>query len=45
MKLLLKSQFPADPKDVSINDMIARILQAVGRNGKLPYTVVILDEV
>ena len=45
VKLLLKSQFPPDPKDVSIDDMIDRIIQAVGRNGKLPYTVVILDEV
>jgi hypothetical protein len=43
--LILKSQFPPDPKDVSTDDMIARIMQAVGRNGKLPYTVVILDEV
>ncbi len=45
VKLLLKSQFPPDPKDVSIDDMIARIMQAVGRNGKLPYTAVVLDEV
>ena len=45
VKLLLKSQFPPDPKDVSIDDMIARIMQAVSRNGKLPFTVVILDEV
>jgi hypothetical protein len=43
--LILKSQFPPDPKDVSIDDMIDRIMQAVGRNGKLPYTVVTLDEV
>ncbi len=43
--IVLKSQFPPDPKDVSIDDMIARIMQAVGRNGKLPLTVVILDEV
>ena len=43
--LVLKSQFPPDPKDVSIDDMIDKIMQAVGRNGKLPYTVVILDEV
>jgi hypothetical protein len=43
--LILKSQFPPDPKDVSIDDMIARIMQAVGRGGKLPLTVVILDEV
>lgn len=45
VKLLLKSQFPPDPKDVSIDDMIDRIMQAIGRNGKLPYIVVILDEV
>ena len=43
--LILKSQFPPDPKDVSTDDMINRILQAVGCKGKLPYTVVILDEV
>ena len=43
--IVLKSQFPPDPKDVSIDDMIARIRQAIGRKGKLPYTVVILDEV
>ncbi len=43
--LVLKSQFPPDPKDVSIDDMIDKIMQAVGRNGKTPYTVVILDEV
>ena len=43
--LILKSQFPPDPKDVSIDDMIDKIMQAVGRNGKVPYTVVILDEV
>jgi hypothetical protein len=45
VKILLKSQFPPDPKDVSIDDMIARIMQAIGRKGKLPFTVVILDEV
>lgn len=43
--LILKSQFPPDPKDVSMDDMIDKIMQAVRRNGKLPYTVVILDEV
>jgi hypothetical protein len=45
VKLLLKSQFPPDPKDVSIDDMIARIRQAILRKGKLPLTVVLLDEV
>jgi hypothetical protein len=43
--LILKSQFPPDPKDVSIDDMIDKIMQAIGRNGKLPFTVCILDEV
>ncbi len=43
--LLLRSQFPPDPKDVSIDDMIARIMQAVGRRGKLPLTLIVLDEV
>lgn len=42
---LIQGQFPPDPKDVSIDDMIERIMQAIGKNGKLPYTVVILDEV
>jgi len=43
--IILKSQFPTDPKDVSTDDMIDRIIQAVGRKGKLPYTLVVLDEV
>src|SRR3954451_23854116 len=43
--LVLKSQFPPAPKDVSTDDMIDRIMQAVGRKGKLPYTLVVLDEV
>jgi hypothetical protein len=43
--MLLQSQFPNDPKEVSIDDMIARIMQAIGRNGKIPYTVIVLDEV
>ncbi len=45
VKLLLKSQFPPDPKDVSIDELIARIMQAVGRKGKLPFTLIVLDEV
>lgn len=43
--LILKSQFPPDPKDVSIDDMIDKIRQALARDGKLPFTVCILDEV
>ena len=45
VSLILKSQFPPDPKDVSIDDMISKIIQAVGKKGKLPFTVCILDEV
>jgi len=45
VKLLLKGQFPPDPKDVPIDDMIARINQAVGKNGKLPLLLLVLDEV
>ncbi len=45
VRLLLKSQFPPDPKDVSIDEMIMRIKQVVGKKGKLPCTVIVLDEV
>ncbi len=45
VKPQLRSQFPPDPKDVSIDDMIAKIKQAVGKKGKLPCTLVVLDEV
>ena len=45
VKLMLKSQFPPDRKEVSVDDMVARIEQALSRNGKLPLTIVILDEV
>src|SRR5262249_17875284 len=44
-KLQFRSQFPPDPKDVSIDDMIAKIKQAIGKKGKLPCTLVVLDEV
>ena len=45
VSLILKNQFPPDPDDVSIDDMIDKIMRAVGRDGKLPLTVCILDEV
>ena len=45
VKLQLRSQFPPDPKDVSIDDMIAKIKQALCKKGKLPCTLVVLDEV
>jgi hypothetical protein len=45
VRLLLKSQFPPDPQDVSIDEMIARIKQAVSHKGKMPCTLLVLDEV
>jgi hypothetical protein len=44
VKLLLEKQFP-ERTDVSIEDMIARIKQAIGKKGKLPCTLIVLDEV
>ncbi len=44
MKLLLEKQFP-ERTDVSIEDMIAKIKQAIGKKGKLPCTLIVLDEV
>jgi hypothetical protein len=45
VKILLKGQFPPDTKEVSVDDMIAKIKQAIAPKGKLPFTVAILDEV
>lgn len=45
VKILLKSQFPPDPQDVSIDEMIARIKQALSKKGKMPCTLFVLDEV
>ena len=44
VRVLLERQFP-DKADVSIEDMIARIKQALSRKGKLPCTLIVLDEV
>ena len=44
VKVLLERQFP-EKADVSIEEMIARIKQALGRKGKLPCTLIVLDEV
>jgi len=41
---LLQKQFP-DRTDVSIEEMIAKIKQAIGAKGKLPCTLIVLDEV
>jgi hypothetical protein len=44
VKLLLQKQFPK-VTDISIEEMIAKIKQAVGKKGKLPCTLIVLDEV
>jgi hypothetical protein len=44
VKMLLEKQFP-DRTDVSLEEMIAKIKQALSRNNKLPCTLIVLDEV
>lgn len=44
VKLLLQKQFPK-VTDISIEDMIEKIKQAIGQKGKLPCTLIVLDEV
>jgi hypothetical protein len=44
VKLLLQKQFPKTT-DISIDDMIDKITQALGKKGKLPCTLIVLDEV
>ncbi len=44
VKLLLQKQFPK-VTDISIDEMIEKIKQAVGKKGKLPCTLIVLDEV
>ena len=44
VKLLLQKQFPR-VSDVSIDEMIVKIKQAVGKKDKLPCTLIVLDEV
>jgi len=44
VKVLLEKQFP-EKSDVSIEDMIAKIKQALGKKGKMPLTLIVLDEV
>jgi hypothetical protein len=43
-KVLVEKQFP-DKTDVSIEEMITKIKQAIGSKGKLPCTLIVLDEV
>ncbi len=44
VKILLEKQFP-EKGDISIEEMIAKIKQALFKNGKLPCTLIVLDEV
>jgi hypothetical protein len=45
VRIMLRSQFPPDKKDISVDEMIAAIRNAVGRKSKIPLTLVVLDEV
>lgn len=40
----LRADFP-DVKEISTTDMLAAIREALGKNGKLPCTLIVLDEV
>lgn len=44
VKLLLEKQFP-EKADISIEEMVAKARQALMRNGKMPCTLIVLDEV
>lgn len=44
VKLLLGNQFP-EKTDVTIEEMISKIKQALMKKGKLPCTLIVLDEV
>ena len=44
VKVLLERQFP-DKTDVSLEEMIAKIKQALSRNNRLPCMLIVLDEV
>jgi hypothetical protein len=44
VKLLLEKQFP-EKADVSIEEMVTKARQALASNGKMPCTLIVLDEV
>ena len=44
VKVLLEKQFP-EKSEISVEEMIAKIKQAIGTKGKLPRTLIVLDEV
>ena len=41
----LRNQYPTNVEEVSIADMLATIRRALSRDGKLPCTVLVLDEI
>ena len=43
-RMLLEKQFP-EKTDISIEEMVAKARQALLRNGKMPCTLIVLDEV
>jgi hypothetical protein len=42
---LLRAEYPPDVKDVSIDEMLNIIREAISPNGKLPCTLLVLDEI
>jgi hypothetical protein len=44
VRISLQKQFPK-VSDVSLDEMISKIIQAIGNKGKLPCTLIVLDEV
>jgi len=41
----LRAQYPAKLEEISIDDMLLVVRRALARNGQLPCTVIVLDEV
>ena len=41
----LRAQYPAKVEEISIDNMVALIRRALARNGQLPCTVIVLDEI
>lgn len=44
MSKILRAQFP-EVKDISNDEMVEAVMDALGRNGELPLTLIVLDEV
>lgn len=41
----LQAQYPSGAEDIHVEEMIDAIRRSIGRNGKLPCTVLVLDEI